>query len=149
MIGRNTVLVLFLSFLTAQAVKAETPTAIHQVIDLMYNSATPGLIARKVYSDDGGVQIVFVANFVRYTMVHRNQNNGGQNFSVWVRPDGTQGQNDLVSFTDEDADGSVDLWVEKHKVGHSPTDGSLSDENSYWQHQYEKAVFEALKALRK
>ena len=93
--------------------KASKPAAaadVAQVVKLMKDPHTRGLLTRKTYPDDHSIQIVFVSSGKRYTFYWSGP--GSTNFlSVWARRDGTTRQADMVTFTDDQLDGTVNFGI--------------------------------------
>lgn len=98
-------------------------------------------------------RIVSVSKGLRYTFESFIPVHGKTSLSVWVRRNGTWGQDTLVSFSDEGLDGNVDFGIsgpttatdEQRKfflVGDPPAGWPTRGEQyrAYWQARYDEAL---------
>lgn len=152
-------LLVFLAILfIASLTQAADPREVDEVIRLMKNPATRNIIERKTYAE-GGIRIVFVVkkkesrDMMCYTFYYTG--NGEHPWlSVWVRPDGSVGKNQVASFSDIELDGNVDFGIgNKGEKKFGSGEGIIVDavgENfrSYWQGLYDQAIADALRRLK-
>lgn len=120
-----------------------------------------GMIANKkvpVISREGN-QIVFVHKGMRYTFWDSGERTKADEpnsawLSVWVRKDGTSGQETMDTFSDHGFDGVVDFGIDgpKKKIFRSGVDGSSAKEGfehqAFWQERYDAAIRAGVEYLR-
>ena len=149
-------IVLFIlpTFFAGNEVFAAPSNDVAAVVLLMQEDPTPGVIFREVL-ESGGIQIVFIARGLRYTLYYSN-GEGDLNFlSVWVRPNGTYDSDLLDTFTDHRLDGAVNFGISGGSL--PDVDQRLFDNDDrnvgeefqeYWQSLYDTAIADALHRLR-
>lgn len=156
---KNATSILLLTILFSSALcnhaHAADPKDVAKVVELMYLKSTTGIIDKEVY-DDGGIQIVFITDNLRYTLYHSGDEQ--VNFlSVWVRPNGTSNRDVLQTFTDDDLDGQINFGICEVKgtlsvrkcYGLKTREEACGNEyRDYWQQIYDKAITDALNALK-
>lgn len=144
------ILVSLFVFMFVPTAKAAESGEVERVVSLMYSS--PNVIARKLYHANG-VQVVFVAGGLRYTLYHTGGKGDLNLLSVWVRKNGTTGQRGVLTFTDHSLDGTVNLGINGKEGSDSARQYfNLEEEKGvefrhYWQSLYDKAIKDALRAL--
>lgn len=130
-----------------------TTANVVMVSRLMYTASN--VMSRKVYEDHGGVQVVFRRNGLRYTF-YCPANKESNFLSVWVRKENTSGQDSLLTFSDDDLNGSVDFGIGGPKNGTDDEKKYFRIEDGhnhgayhkpYWQSLYNMAIKDALTVL--
>lgn len=124
------------------------------VVGLLY-ADDARVLARKFYPE-GGVQVVFIHCGLRYTLFHTGEWDSSELnwLSVWVRPDGTSGQEDITTFSDHGLDGSVDFGIAGGRAtpelrGQFEREKGMGTEYcQQWQELYNQSIAAALAALK-
>ena len=136
------------------------PAAIQQVIDLLQSKETRGFLSRGVMF---AVWVVFRYEGQMYTMYHSPEREVTiegvtvpipGHLSVWVRPEGTYGEDLVETWSDQSFDGVVDFGIggdddataeERH---HFSRDRDFGWEFlPYWQEWYARSIAAALATL--
>ena len=84
----------------------------------------------------------------RYTVYYT----GGKNdlLSFWVRPNGTNSQKFIQTFTDHGLDGTVEFGIsgDRQKLFDSKDRHVGQEYQQYWQSLYDQAITDSLKHFR-
>lgn len=103
-----------LLFLLMSPAFSATSSDVKAAIDYMYCRIPSEHCVKPITRVRGIDVIVFVTDGWRYTMQRMDETPGysmPENLSFWVRPDGTHGQDTLLTVTDMSLDGTVDIGV--------------------------------------
>jgi hypothetical protein len=111
----------------------------------------------KRHPQKGDYQVVFVQKGKKYTIWYPSDRDAPDDLkvlSIWVRPVGTTGQATLMTFSDQQADGTVDFGIKgKRNEGAERQCLFVSERHtgehfrSYWQGLYDQAIQAALASL--
>lgn len=131
-----------------------------EVAAMVLDSSIPVLMRTQHYFGEQpmGTTIVFVHKGKRYSLYHsseriRPDDPNSAWLSFWVRKNGTSGQHNLMSFTDNGFDGKVDFGIDgprqryfKHADRYSAAEGL--EHEAFWQKELDVAINAALEYKR-
>jgi len=165
-------LLLSFFFITPTTADAASKADVQKVVELMFSPSTNSKVLLKEVktAEKDDIQVVFVENGKRYTLWYSGNriikdDADSHWLAFWVRPDGTSGQESMITWTDNGMDGNVDFGI----IGKNRPDSVRKlfredkvydfesrtkklviegeEYRSHWQAQHDEAIAAALRHL--